>query len=794
MQICDSWLRDWVDHGLAPAELADRLTMLGVEVESVTAIGAPVERLVVGRVLDVRRHPDADKLSLCRVDVGRGEPLPIVCGARNVHAGGLYPTALEGARLPGGMTIGATHIRGELSAGMLCSAAELGLEAAEGLLELDPSAVPGSDASRLLALGDSVLELNITPNRPDCFSVSGIAREVAAPAPIAVREPDIPGVSATIRDTLPVTIADAGDCPRFAGRVLRGLDAGAATPLWMRERLRRCGIRPIHAVVDVTNYVMLELGQPMHAYDLASLQGGIAVRRGRPGESLVLLDGQQAGITADVLVISDDRGAIGLAGIMGGSATAVTATTADIFLESAWFAPTALAGRARRFGMHTDASVRFERGVDPTLQARAIERATALILEIAGGQSGPVTDIVTPERLPVRRAVGLRRVRLAHVLGATVPDAEVARIFGRLQMGVAAHDDGWAVTPGPARFDIEHEEDLIEEVARVHGYGKIPEVAERAALHPASVGESVDPMDTARTLLVARGYHEALTYSFIEPRLGVMLGAADFPQLALSNPISTDMAAMRQSLWPGLLRIARTNLHRQENRIRFFEMGTRFVGTPGGGHREEMSIAGVAIGNRLPEQWGAPAAAIDVFDVKADVEALLKAGGQPGRWKFEEAAHPALHPGRAAQILDGSAPVGWIGELHPAVARDLELPAVTVVLFELQARAATDVAKPVYRPVSKFPSIRRDVAVVVAREVSTAALLDVVRRAAPIILREAFVFDIYSGPQVGPTEKSVAMGLILQDTSRTLTDDDADGILKAVRAALAREFQARIRE
>ena len=467
-------------------------------------------------------------------------------------------------------------------------------------------------------------------------------------------------------------------------------------------------------------------------------------------------------------------------------------STTDIFLESAFFASVAVAGRARRFGLHTDASIRFERGVDPTLQAMAIERATGLILEIAGGKPGPVIDAVAAEGLPVRRAIPLRRARLAGVLGTAVPDADVVRILQRLRMGVIPRQDGWVVTPPQARFDVEREEDLIEEVARVFGYENVSAVSEQVQLHLANAGESVDPMATVKATLVVRGYQEAITYSFIEPGLGRIFGAEDCPQLALSNPIAADLAVMRQSLWPGLVRAAQVNLHRQQDRVRLFEVGSRFTGAAGDDHREETCIGGIALGSRLPEQWGSQTAPIDVFDVKADVEALLGLTGRAHAMRFEPAGHPALHPGQSARILDDSDPIGWIGEIHPALARELEMP--PAVLFEIRASTVVSKDRPAYRPVSRFPSVRRDLAVIVSRDISAAALLDAVRKTAPATLREAFVFDIYTGQQIGATEKSVAIGLILQDTSRTLTDEETDGILHRIRAALGSEFQARIRE
>jgi len=793
MKICDSWLQEHVAHQLGPEALAHRLTMLGLEVDALGAEGGPLDRVVVGRVVALRRHPNADKLSLCQVEVGTGTPLGIVCGAPNVREGGLYPTAIEGARLPGGLVIKPTRLRGEASAGMLCSARELGIDVpAEGLLELDADAIPGTAITTVLRLGDPLLDLNITPNRADCFSILGIAREVAASGDAVLSGEAPVAVPAGIPDTLAVALPDPAACPRFAGRIIRGLRQDAVTPLWMRERLRRCGIRPISPVVDVTNYVMLELGQPMHAYDLAALDGGLAARPARPGETLVLLDAQQVQPGPDVLVIADGQGPVGLAGIMGGARTAVSPATRDIFLEAAHFAPAALAGRARRFGLHTDASLRFERGVDPTLPPRAIERATALVLAIAGGQPGPLVDCVEAGGMPRRHAVRLRRARLARVLGVAIGDDVVAGILTRLRMQVAATAEGWMVQPPAARFDIEREEDLIEEVARVQGYESIPALPGAATVQPAAAGEALDPLREAALVLVARGYQEAITYSFIDPGLARRFGADASAELALSNPISAELAVMRQSLWPGLALAARENLRRQQPRVRLFETGAHYLAGSPAGQGEARWLGGIATGSRWPEQWGEPMQPVDIFDMKADVEALLALGGRRGAAGFVAGTHPALHPGRCARIRVSGEDAGWLGELHPSLAAALDLPGA--VLFELRIDSLRR-PRPVHGGLSVFPAVRRDVAVVVGREVPAAQLLAVARSAVPAaILREAFVFDIYSGPQVGNTEKSVAIGLILQDPSRTLTDEDANGALQDVRAALGREFQARVRE
>lgn len=794
MKICDSWLREWIDHGLDAGQLAERLTMLGLEVDALTTIGTRTAPLKVGRVVEAVRHPNADRLSLCRVDVGTGEPLRIVCGASNVRAGGHYVVALPGAELPGGLKIRATSIRGEASAGMLCSASELDLDAdAPGLLELDASAVPGSDANAVLQLGDALIDINITPNRADCLSIAGIAREVAAAGTTALALPECAAVEAQSDARFPVRLPAPEACSRFAGRVIRGIDARVRSPSWLAERLRRCGVRPIHPVVDVTNYVMLELGQPMHAYDLGALHDAIEVRLAQPGESLTLLGGRVVSLDSDMLVIADARGPIGLAGIMGGEASGVGGHSRDVFLESAFFAPAAIAGRARRLGLHTDASLRFERGVDPALQARAIERATRLILDIAGGEPGPLVDTVDAMHVTVRPPVQLRRARLSRVLGVDIADQRITEIFARLGMKIDTTAEGWSITPPSARFDVYCEEDLIEEAARVHGYGQIPETPGTANVRPARSGELTDPLSDVRTMLVARGFQEAITYSFVAPDWAHRFGAEDCPALTLSNPISAELAVMRQSLWPGLVRAVLDNRHRQSLRVRLFEIGTRFL--PGAGadaHREDTVLAAVACGRRLPEQWGSDDAEVDVFDLKADLQAVLRLAGVAAATSFEPAVHPALHPGRCARVLLEERPIGWLGEIHPQLAAQWELPGA--VLFEIEASAVTERRIMSCRAPSRFPAVRRDLAVVVARGVAVASLLEEIRRAAGSVLQEAFVFDIYTGPQIADTQKSVAIGLILQDTSRTLTDADADAVLHASRSALARTFEARIRE
>ena len=552
MKISENWLREWVNPDLDSAALAHRLTMLGLEVDSVEPVAPALDQVVVGRVLDVQQHPNADRLSVCSVDVGESEPLSIVCGAANVKAGEQYPAALVGAVLPGGLKIKRSKLRGEVSAGMLCSAVEIGLaEAADGILPLGDIAAPGTPIVSALGLDDHVIDIDLTPNRADCFSVLGVARDIAASEKSRFDMPSIEPVASESDSVCPVQLGPGAGCARFVSRVIEDIDPNAETPLWLSEKLRRSGVRPISPVVDVTNYVMLELGQPMHGYDQSRLNGGLQTRRAEAGEELVLLDGQTVTLDPEVLVIADDRGAVALAGIMGGESTAVEAGTTSIVFESAWFDPDVIAGRARRFGLHTDASVRFERGVDPVHQSRAVERATALLIEIAGGRPGPITEQCLEAELPVSHPVVLRRQRLAELLGIEIPDSEVQALLEGLQLEVETQSDGWQVTPPSARFDIAIEADLIEEVVRLYGYGRIPSIPGSARTELGAVTETAIPLERVRATLVARGYQEAITYSFVDAAQD-----ADFAtggeSLTLSNPISSELSVMRQSLWPGL--------------------------------------------------------------------------------------------------------------------------------------------------------------------------------------------------------------------------------------------------
>jgi phenylalanyl-tRNA synthetase beta chain len=795
MRISVQWLGEWLEGAIAaPRDLAERLTMAGLEVEGIEAAAPPLPGVIVGHVVEHAKHPNADTLSVCTVDTGRGT-VQVVCGAPNARADMKAPLAMVGAKLPGGLEIRKAKLRGVESFGMLCSARELGLsEDAGGLLELPSELETGATLVEALGLDDAILEVNLTPNRGDCMSVLGVAREVAALTGARLTGPTLAPFPAGSDETFPVELTAGAGCVRFASRVVRGLDPTARSPGWMQERLRRAGLRPIGAAVDVTNYVMLELGQPMHAYDLRELAGGIVVRRARPDESLTLLDGREITMDPGVLVIADREKPLGLAGIMGGDHSGIGDDTTDVLLEVAYFQPDAIAGRGRRYGLVTDASQRFERGVDPTLQQRALERATMLLCACAGGVAGPTQVVELAEELPARAGVPLRPARARLVIGAEIADAAIASMLAGLGMEVTRGESTWLVTPPPWRFDVAIEEDLIEEVARLHGFDDVPETVQPSRQPIAPYTETRVRTDAAADVLVQRGYFEAITYSFIEPALQELF-APGTAALTLANPISTDLATMRASLWPGLAAALASNQRRQQARVRLFETGRKFIVRNGQDTHEEVPvIAGIAGGAAQPEQWGVPRTAVDFFDVKADVEALLSATGALEEFRFEPAPHPALHPGQSARIVRGDdVHVGWIGRLHPDVERQLDLT-YSALVFELEVEGALRAVIPHFAEVSRFPAVRRDLAVVVAEAVAVQQLLDCVHAAAGDALRETVVFDIYRGAGIETGRKSVAIGLNLQDVSRTLTDDETDAIVARVVSDLERECSATIRD
>jgi phenylalanyl-tRNA synthetase beta chain len=800
MKISEQWLREWVAVRQSAKALAERLTLAGIEVGAVTAVAAPLEHIVVGEILSIVPHPQSERLHVCQVHVGQRLPLTIVCGAANAATGLKVPAALEGALLPNGTKIARTAIRGVESSGMLCSAAELGLEeSSQGLLVFEKKAKPGTPVTKFMKLDDQQLEIELTPNRGDCLSIMGLARELAVLTgarytPLAVKP-----VKATTRRKLSVALGAKIACARYTGRVIEGIQPQATTPLWMKERLRRSGIRSIHPVVDITNYVMLEFGQPMHAFDLGKLSGNISVRHARKEEVLPLLDGKTLALDPADLVIADSRAPVALAGIMGGQDSAVGSATLNLFLESAWFRPEAIGTRARFYGLHTDSSHRFERGVDPALQRQALERATGLVLSICGGKPGPVTETISAAHIPKRPAIILRAGRIERVLGMSIPPANVENILKRLGMRMikaAAGNTGrsWKVTPPSWRSDITREIDLIEELVRVHGYDKVPARVPLAALHVPVVSESRIAVRRLRDVLIDRDYQEAITYSFVDPAVQALLSPGDTPH-TLANPIASDMAQMRLTLWPGLIKAVLYNHNRQQGRVRLFEIGNRFLSKPDGTADEQPVIAGIVTGPAFPEQWGAKVRPVDFFDVKGDIEAMLALGG-PRQLMFRPASHPALHPGQAAEIVHSgntSHPIGLLGVLHPQIQVKTGLEK-SVILFELRLSALQEAISPIFQEISRYPAIRRDLALVLAEAIPAQDVLDNVRKTAGELLVNLELFDEYRGEGIDSGRKSLALALTFQHVSRTLTEEDVEAVVGRVVAGLKADFDAQLRQ
>jgi phenylalanyl-tRNA synthetase beta chain len=795
MKVTYRWLTEFVPVSAPPHELAAQLTMAGLEVESLTPVAPPFSGVVVGEVLEAKRHPDAEKLSLCQVTTDGKNRLQIVCGAKNVRAGLKVAVAMVGAKLPSDVLIQRATLRGQESNGMLCSARELGLgENHDGIMELEPSLPLNQDVRDALDLDDWVLDVNATPNRGDCMSVFGIARDYSAARERRYLSYQVEPIAQSDAAVFPVSL-ESPACPVFASRIVRGVKPNAVSPEWLRERLRRVGINSISAVVDVTNYVMTELGQPLHAYDMAKLTRGISVRAAKPQERIVLLDDKEYELDPEFLVIADASGAIGLAGIMGGRRTAISDSTTEVLLESAHFAPEAIAGRARRLGLFTDAAQRFERGVDPTLAPIAIERATALLMACAGGVPGPVQVTRGAGSQVDESWVPLRRDRVTRLLGAPVPDAELRAVLGAISPEVKISAEGWRARKPPHRFDIRIEADLIEEVARLRGFDSIAEIHAVAPQIAGPATEARVSNDRLLTAMADRGYREIISYAFVDPLLQQQL-FPDTPSLKLANPISADLSEMRVSLWPGLINACRENLRRQQTRVRLFESGNKFnfvKDSPDQELQEVETLAGIATGTRWPQQWGSASEPVDFFDVKADVLDVLMLTGDVSHVRFETDSLSILRPGRAARIYRGHNAIGWIGEIHPQVVKALNLP-TTAFLFELEVKSAFYANPLQYNKISKFPSVRRDLAIVVDESVPLAVLRENVTVSASGLLSELRVFDVYRGPSIETGRKSVALGLILQDSSRTLTDVDADAVVTAVATRLRDVLSATIRD
>ncbi len=790
MKISEQWLREWVDPDLTTDELAQQITMAGLEVDAIEPVAGAFSGVVVAEIISAEQHPDADKLRVCQVNMGQ-ETAQIVCGAPNARPGLKAPLATVGGVLPGDFIIKEAKLRGVESRGMLCSEQELGLsDAADGLMQLAPDAPVGADLREYLQLDDRVIEIGLTPNRADCLGMAGIAREVALLNGLTVTAPSFAPVPERIADTFPVELQAPDHCPRYVGRVIRGVDLSRPSPLWMQEKLRRCGLRSIDAVVDVTNYILLELGQPMHAFDLDKLQGGIIVRTAGAGESLDLLDGQGVEFEPATLVIADQSGPVAMAGIMGGQPTAVGAGTTNIFLEAAFFAPERLAGKARGYGLHTDSSHRFERGVDFELQRRAMERATQLLLEIVGGEAGPVTEVLSEADLPERPNVTLRAARIEKMLGFDLDPAEVERILTGLGLGVTSTADGWDCSVPSWRFDITLEADLLEELARVYGYNRLPVTHIRADLVIPARQEAKLSSRTLRRHLAARGYREAITYSFVDPKLQQLIDP-ELEAVALTNPISADMAVMRTSLLPGLLDAVLRNTNRQQPRVRLFETGLRFVPGPEG-LQQIPTLAMVTTGRRLAESWSAGGESADFFDLKGDLESLLALTREPDAFAFDPGKRPALHPGQTAIITRKGQAAGYLGSLHPSVASQLGLNAPLFVC-EIDLATVLERRLPDFSELSRFPEVRRDLAVVVDKSVPSAELMENVRSAAGAYLTDLRLFDVYEGKGIDPKRKSLALGLTFRDQKRTLSDEDVNLAVNQVIDSLEKNYKAELR-
>jgi len=814
MQFSESWLRTFANpEKISTDALSHSLTMAGLEVEEVGPVAPPFSKIVVARVLATERHPNADRLNVCQVDAGTGETLQIVCGAPNVKPGIVVPCALVGAVLPpseaGGQPfeIKVGKLRGVESYGMLCSARELKLsEEHSGLLVLPDDAPVGQDIRAYLDLDDQVFTIKLTPNKADCLSIHGVAREVSALTGAELVLPDMSPVAVTLDEVLPVRISAPDLCGRFSGRVIRGVNARAATPAWMVQRLERSGQRSISALVDISNYVMLELGRPSHVFDLDKIHGGLDVRWGRKGEQLKLLNGNTVEVDEQVGVIADDKEIESLAGIMGGDSTAVSLDTANIYLEAAFWWPNAIQGRGRRYNFSTDAAHRFERGVDYATTVEHIERITALILQICGGQAGQVDDHVV--NLPERKPVNLRVARAERVLGIELSPAEIADVFQRLKLpftrAQGAEGEVFAVTPPSYRFDIEIEEDLIEEVARIYGFERIPALPPIAENEMRPTNEARRSMHTVRHAVAARDYQEVINFAFVEEKWERDFAHNENP-IRLLNPIASQLAVMRSTLIGGLVDKVRYNLNRKAARVRLFEVGRVFHrdgnvadgGLTVAGYHQPMVAAGIAYGPAFEEQWGVATRPVDFFDVKGDVELLF----HPRTARFEPVAHPALHPGRAARVIVDGKPAGVVGELHPRWLQEYELTQAPVV-FELDLDALRDVGLPTYTEISKFPAAVRDLAVVVRQSVRVQDLIDAMRAALDQAgfgryVQSLVLFDEFrpkaASAAIGADEKSLAFRVTLQDTGATLQDETVDSAVRCMIDALAAGFSARLR-
>ena len=795
MKFSESWLREWINPEISSEMLADQLTMAGLEVDNVEKVAGDFTGVVIGKVVECKQHPNADKLRVTKVDIGKDELLDIVCGAPNCRQGLMVACATVGAVLPGDFKIKSAKLRGEPSEGMLCSYSELGItDDHNGIIELPDNAPLGKDIREYLNLNDVMIDISVTPNRADCFGIVGIARDISAVNNIPMKEIKIANVPTTISDTLSIQIDAPKAAPRYLGRVIKNININAMIPLWMKEKLRRGGIRSVDAVVDITNYVLLELGHPMHAFDLNQIEKGIIVRYAHQDEEMTLLNGNEVKLNDKTLVIADHNKVLAIAGIMGGEKSSVTQSTTDIFLESAFFAPLAITGKAREYGLHTEASHRYERGVDPALQFVAMERATQLLVDICGGEVGPVIEVTNQSELPSQATIKLHRNKIDRIIGYTIEAQKITDILVRLGCEVEYKDDIWIVKSPTWRFDLQIEEDLVEEVARIYGYNNIPNTNMKIESVMQPKPESIISLRRIKDLLVDRGYQEAVTYSFVDPKIQHILHPNE-PAITLPNPISSEMSVMRLSLWSGLLDAVLYNQNRQQSRLRLFETGLRFIPDEKCEFsvRQEFMLSGVITGNLYEDHWQLPKKSVDFYDLKGDLEAILSLLGCDGQVLFNKAELSALHPGQSAVINLNDEVIGYFGVLHPEIEKKLSLNSKTLV-FEINLAKINFKKVPVAQDLSKYPSNKRDIAIIVSNTIPAAEIISVCKQAGGEQLIKVNLFDVYQGDNINEDQKSLAISLILQDKSRTLEEEDITNIVSKCVTALQNRFKALLRE
>lgn len=795
MKFSESWLREWINPEISSEMLADQLTMAGLEVDDVEKVAGDFTGVVIGKVVECKQHPNADKLRVTKVDIGKDELLDIVCGAPNCRQGLMVACATVGAVLPGDFKIKSAKLRGEPSEGMLCSYSELGItDDHNGIIELPDNAPLGKDIREYLNLNDVMIDISVTPNRADCFGIVGVARDISAVNNIPMKEFKIANVPATISDTLSIQIDVPKAAPRYLGRVIKNININATTPLWIKEKLRRGGIRSVDAVVDITNYVLLELGHPMHAFDLDQIEKGIIVRYAHQDEKMTLLNGNEVKLNDNTLVIADHKKVLAIAGIMGGEKSSVTQSTKDIFLEAAFFAPLAITGKAREYGLHTEASHRYERGVDPALQFVAMERATQLLVDICGGEVGPVIEVTNQNELPSQATIKLRRNKIDRIIGYTIETQKITDILVRLGCEVEYQDDNWIIKSPSWRFDLQIEEDLVEEVARIYGYNNIPNANMKIESVMQPKPESIISLRRIKDLLVDRGYQEAVTYSFVDPKVQHILHPNE-PAITLPNPISSEMSVMRLSLWSGLLDAVLYNQNRQQSRLRLFETGLRFIPDEKCefGVRQEFMLSGIITGNLYEDHWQLPKKSVDFYDLKGDLEAIFSLLGCDEQVQFNRSELSALHPGQSAVINLNDEVIGYFGVLHPEIEKKLSLNSKTLV-FEINLAKINFKKVPVAQDLSKYPSNKRDIAIIVSNTIPAAEIISVCKQAGGEQLIKVNLFDVYQGDNINEDQKSLAISLILQDKSRTLEEEDITNIVSKCVTALQNRFKALLRE